>query len=91
MRGFNVLLHVLRGVRPTIPSETDNEMKEWIAEFMVNQNKSINHVEELFEVSKQYLSLMKQCWAADFNERPEFSEICSRLSEMSVFKGYQSK
>ncbi|KAG2388281.1 hypothetical protein C9374_000445 [Naegleria lovaniensis] len=84
--GIKLLFHVMHGLRPIIPFRTDEELEQWIAEFVQPRGNSTMSLELTCRMTSQYISLMKECWNQNFNERPEFSEICSRLSEM--MKGY---
>ncbi|KAG2389006.1 hypothetical protein C9374_014406 [Naegleria lovaniensis] len=82
--GFNVLVNVLKGIRPVIPFSSENEMTEWIMEFVQPDNLSVS-LQVLCEITKQYIELMKACWNSNFNERPDFGEICNRLNQMICF------
>ncbi|KAG2382004.1 hypothetical protein C9374_005796 [Naegleria lovaniensis] len=88
----NILFRVMNGERPIIPFDDDDEMKEWISEFILpnyggNNSKHVNKsescsVEVLCDMTREYLNLMKQCWNGNDRERPDFNEICIKLSKL---------
>ncbi|KAF0983379.1 hypothetical protein FDP41_010444 [Naegleria fowleri] len=79
--GVNVLFKVLKGERPIIPFRNEQEMQEWIEEFVKPHNEHIP-LEKLCMITTQYVEMMKECWNANYLERPDFSEICKKLTEL---------
>lgn len=79
--GVNVLFKVLKGERPIIPFRNEQETQEWIEEFVKPHNEHIP-LEKLCMITTQYVEMMKECWNANYLERPDFSEICKKLTEL---------
>ncbi|KAG2379549.1 hypothetical protein C9374_006666 [Naegleria lovaniensis] len=85
----NILFRVMNGERPILPFNNDDEMKEWVTEFILpNYSNDVNNketfsVQVLCDMTREYLNLMKQCWNGNDRERPDFNEICIKLSNLA--------
>ncbi|KAG2373298.1 hypothetical protein C9374_012287 [Naegleria lovaniensis] len=87
LSSYHALSKVLRGERPLIPFDTNNpdDLREWILKFSFmtcstrhgNEEENVNR---WCEICSEYIQLMKQCWNANNQERPNFHEIIHRLS-----------
>ncbi|KAG2370865.1 hypothetical protein C9374_013776 [Naegleria lovaniensis] len=81
--GVNVLFRVMQGARPIIPFQTEDQMKQWVQEYMHDDHtNSKTSLETLYLIIPQYIELMKECWNSNYHERPEFGEICTRLTRL---------
>ncbi|KAG2374831.1 hypothetical protein C9374_010408 [Naegleria lovaniensis] len=80
---FNVIVKVLKGERPVIPFRNHEEMREWISVYLIDQTNTLQtSLDILCDVTQEFVSIMTSCWNANYSERPEFSEVCLRLSKL---------
>ncbi|KAG2386296.1 hypothetical protein C9374_002742 [Naegleria lovaniensis] len=87
--GFQVLSQVVNGLRPIIPFQSRQEMRQWLSEFMLDESHretspkdhgDVSSLDALCNICEEYMSLMKACWDPVASQRPEFVEICQRLN-----------
>nr|CAG4716008.1 unnamed protein product [Naegleria fowleri] len=81
--GIKLLFKVMHGLRPVIPFNTNEELQQWVSEFVKPRNPKLSH-ESLCRLTSQYINLMRECGNSNYYERPEFSDICNRLTEMTA-------
>lgn len=78
---FSVISKVIKGVRPEIPFENPQDIAEWLQLYMfeygllsdICKSKAISIVND-------YVELMKACWSAEPDQRPNFETVLNCLS-----------
>ncbi|EFC35830.1 predicted protein [Naegleria gruberi] len=80
---LSVPVMVVRGERPKIPWNNNEELEVWLREFIepFEKKNSLDH-ETVCNVCSDYVELMKQCWNSIPSKRPSFREITQYLEKI---------
>ena len=80
---FTLGLRVLRGMRPLIPFDVNNdgETEEFIKQHVMTDRTLDTDIVK--EVLRDYLDLMKQCWSESDTDRPSFEVLLDNIDKLS--------
>ncbi|KAL9649352.1 hypothetical protein ABK040_016180 [Willaertia magna] len=84
INALNVPFMVIKGERPKIPFQTDEQLNTFIELFVIPREKENDNLFILKEVIRKYVGLFKMCWSQNPTDRPEFNFIIDRLMEIKV-------
>jgi len=79
---FNIPSRVLNGLRPAIPFSNDEEQAIWLQEYVLPREDGVSLL-AMMQLTDAYFKLTKMCWSGNYRERPSFTTISERLSEMT--------
>ncbi|KAG2387484.1 hypothetical protein C9374_001816 [Naegleria lovaniensis] len=80
LTSYNILIEVVKGLRPPIPFSTQESCLRW-CEIFLQQQHSLSVV-NLSNVVWKLTTLIQQCWSSNPQERPSFSDIVNTLSQL---------
>lgn len=74
---LNVLTHVVKGTRPSIPFQNEETLLQWLKDYPIQHDTM--SPQTFTTTILDYFKLMKHCWDGDPLRRPSFSSIMNKL------------
>jgi len=79
LTSYNILNEVVKGLRPVIPFSSLESCRSWCDKYVHDKMTTTLKSDTVIELT----DLMKRCWNATYQDRPQFDEIVKNLVEIN--------